>query len=62
MWQPHQPFSYIPLTNIAPIVCPDCGVKANFVTCLPHPEQLKAEIHTFTCKDCGKQSQMTVRN
>ena len=61
MPQPHQPFTYIPLTNIAPIACPHCGVIANLMTCLPHPEQPKAEIRTFTCKHCGKQTEMTVR-
>jgi hypothetical protein len=58
----HLPFSYIPLVNIAPIVCPDCGVIVHFMTCLPHPDQLKADIRTFTCKQCGKQTEMTVQN
>ena len=62
MSQPHQPFTYIPLTNVAPIACPDCGANANFMTCLPRPGQLKAEIRTFTCKDCGKQSEIIVED
>jgi len=62
MSRQHQPFTYIPLPNTALIVCPDYGVEANFVACLPHSEQLNAEIRTFTCNDFGKQSQMTVRN
>jgi len=62
MAQRHLPFNYIPLVNIAPIACPDCGVIANFMTCLPHPNQLKAEIRTFTCKQCSKQTEITVHN
>ena len=60
MSQPYEPFTYIPLTNIT-LTCPECGVDANFMTCLPHPDLLKTEIRKFTCKDCGKQSEITVQ-
>jgi transposase-like protein len=59
MPQPHQPFHYIPQTHITPIVCPHCSASAHLMRRAPHPE-IKGEVRTFECKDCGKQTEMTV--
>ena len=59
MAQSHQPFTHIPPTHISPITCPYCGGMSTLTRCSPHPE-LKGELRTFECRDCGKTSTVTV--
>jgi hypothetical protein len=43
-------------TYIEPIVCPHCGGQASIMRRTPHPN-IKGELWTFECKDCGKQTE-----
>ena len=43
-------------TRIEPITCPHCGGQAYLMRRTLHPE-IKGEIWTFECKDCGKQTE-----
>ncbi len=61
MPQPHQPFSYIPPAYITPIICPYCGGSAPIVRRTPHPA-VKGELRTFECRECLKQTEMTVKD
>ena len=45
-------------TRIEPITCPHCGGQAYLMRRTLHPE-IKGEIWTFECKDCGKQTEMS---
>jgi transposase len=56
MLQPHPSFKYI-----SPISCPCCGASAHLIRRSPYAG-LNAEIRTFECKDCHKQTGMTVRD
>ncbi len=60
MPQPHQPFSYIP-PRIHHPTCPYCGGSAPIVRRKPHPE-VKGELPTFECRECLKQTEMTVKD
>jgi hypothetical protein len=61
MPQPHQPSPTIsPLSGyITPIPCQYCGAEAHLVYLSPHTE-LNAELRTFECEDCGKQTELIV--
>ena len=61
MPQPHQPFNYIPPAYITPITCPYCGGSAPIVRRTPHPA-VKGELRTFECRECLKQTEMTVKD
>ena len=43
-------------TYIEPIKCPHCGGQASIMRRTPHPN-IKGEVWTFECKDCGKQTE-----
>jgi hypothetical protein len=62
MPQPYQP-SAITLSSlsgyITPIPCQYCKAEAHLISLCPHPE-LNAELRTFECEDCGKQSELIV--
>jgi hypothetical protein len=61
MPQPHQPsLTFSPLSGyITPIACQYCRAQARFIRLAPHPE-LNAELRTFECKECGKQTKLIV--
>ncbi|MGA8972142.1 MAG: hypothetical protein WB496_02955, partial [Pseudolabrys sp.] len=48
-------------TYIEPITCPHCGGQAYLMRRTPHPE-IKGEVWTFECKDCGKQTEKSKLN
>jgi rRNA maturation protein Nop10 len=48
-------------TYIEPITCPHCGGQASIMRRTPHP-QIKGEVWTFECKDCGKQTEKSKLN
>jgi hypothetical protein len=49
------------MLQISPISCPYCAGSAHFIRRSPCAE-LNAELRTFECKDCHKQTGMTVRD
>jgi hypothetical protein len=61
MPQPHQPSTaFTPLSGyITPIPCQYCGAEAHLIHLSPHPV-LNAELRTFECEDCGKQTELIV--
>jgi hypothetical protein len=60
MPQPHQPSAYSPQTGcITPVTCQHCGADAHLAQMSPHPE-LNAELRTFVCDRCGKQTELIV--
>jgi hypothetical protein len=61
MPQPYQPSPTLsPLSGyIAPIACQYCGAEAHLVNLSPHAE-LNAELRTFECGDCGRQTELIV--
>jgi transcription elongation factor Elf1 len=46
-------------TPTEPITCSHCGGQAYLMRRTLHPK-IKAEIWTFECKDCGKQTEKSV--
>ena len=48
-------------TYIEPIKCPHCGGQASIMRRTPHPN-IKGEVWTFECKDCGKQTEKSKLN
>jgi hypothetical protein len=61
MPQPHHPSPTLsPLSGyITPIACQYCGAEAHLVNLSPHAE-LNAELRTFECGDCGRQTELIV--
>jgi hypothetical protein len=61
MPQPYQPTPALtPMSGyITPIACQYCRGEARLVNLSPHPE-LKAELRTFECEGCGKQTELIV--
>ena len=61
MPQPYQPSPTLsPLMGyITPIVCQYCKADAHLVNLCPHSE-LNAELRTFECEHCGKQTELIV--
>jgi hypothetical protein len=61
MPQPHQPSPTLsPLSGyITPIACQYCRADAHLINLSRHPE-LNAELRTFECADCGKQTELIV--
>jgi transposase-like protein len=55
-------FSYVPLPDIAPIICPHCEAEAYIIRRSPHPDNPKDEIRIFECKDCNKQTEIIVES
>ena len=66
MPQPHQPSPTLSPSSgyITPIPCKYCRAEAHLVYLSPHPELnaelLNAELRTFECEDCGKQTELIV--
>src|SRR5262245_57432143 len=61
MPQPHQlSTAFTPLSGyITPIPCQYCRAEAHLIHLSPHPE-LNAELRTFECGHCGKQTELIV--
>ena len=61
MPQSHQLFAALPPLSgyITPIACKFCSAKAHLIQFSTHPE-LNAELRTFECEQCGKQTDMIV--
>jgi len=61
MPQTHQPPTTLsPLSGyITPIACQYCTAEAHLVQLSPHPE-LNAELRTFQCQECGRQTELIV--
>lgn len=59
MTEKHRSISFLPETHVDADCLPLCGAHAQLMRRPPHPE-LKAEIRTFECMDCKKQTAMTV--
>ena len=56
----HPPFTVIPTIDIVLTDCSHCGAKAHVIRRSPDPGNPKGEIRTFTCSDCGKQTEIVV--
>src|SRR5262245_39024774 len=59
MPRPHQPSSALPSGYITPIACKYCSSEAHLIQLSLHPE-LNAELRTFECEECGKQTELLV--
>jgi len=61
MPQSHQPSTALPLLSghITPIACKYCSAKAHLMQLSTHSE-LNAELRTFECEECGKQTDVIV--
>jgi hypothetical protein len=61
MPQPYQPsLNLSPFSGyITPIPCQYCKSNAHLIYISPHAE-LNAEVRTFECEDCGKQTGLIV--
>ena len=44
---------------ITPVACQHCGADAHLAQLSPHPE-LNAELRTFECERCGKQTELII--
>jgi hypothetical protein len=52
--------AFTPLSGyITPIPCQFCRAEAHLINLSRHPE-LNAELRTFECDDCGKQTELIV--